>query len=311
MRNVEAALEKLVTEQRISTDAADELRAAMLRDEPAQPEDGRHRLVAEIVGYLGAALVVVAVFLVIGSRWAAWNSVTRQAVLVMVALLLLTGQRLIGTDTSTKRRLASVLGTAAIVPAAAWPGVGLLPPWDERVWPWVAFLVSIYTYRRAKTMLGTAAMVVTSAVLIPSMITQVQWSNEVAIVGGGFVLLGTAWLVVSARELVSDPTVSAVAGSALVLIGSQLPITEFGGSYPLYAVAAVIAGTLVWIYLNWLRMFPVLAAGVIGLGIVCGETVFKLTGGDVFGAALGMLAAGVVMLIVSLRIVRQTRQDVA
>ena len=86
---------------------------------------------------------------------------------------------------------------------------------------------------------------------------------------------------------------------------------EFGGSYPLYAVAGVIAATQIYIYLNWLRRFPVLAAGVVGLGIVCGQTVFEVTGGDVFGAALGMLAAGLVMLVVSLRIVRQTKLESA
>ena len=309
MRNVQAALEKLVSEHRISDDAAAELRTAIEQDQPQRQEEARHRLVAEIVAYLGAALVIVAVGLVIGSRWAAWNSLTRQAVLVVVAILLLAAQHVIGTDTRTKLRLASVLGTAAIVPAAAWPAVGLLPPWDERVWPWVALLVSVYSYLRARTMLGTAAMVVTSAILIPTMITQVQWDNEVGVVGGAFVVLGFTWLAISARGWVSDPEVSAFAGSALVLLGSQMPIMEFGGSYPLYAIAAVISATLIYSYLYWLRMFPVLAAGVIGLGIVCGETVFELTGGDVFGAALGMLAAGVVMLVVSLRIVRQTRQE--
>lgn len=311
MRNVESTLVKLLAEGRVAEDVAAELRAAIERDLPARGEEARHRLVAEIVGYLGAALVVVAVGLVVGSRWAAWNSITRQAVLVVVAIALLVGQHIIGTGTETKRRLASVLGTAAIVPAAAWPAVGLLPPWDERVWPWVAFIVALYSYRRARTLLGNAGIIVTSVILVPMMITQVRWDNEVGIVGSAFVVLGSVWLVVAARELVDEPELSAFAGSALVLLGSQMPIMEFGGSYPLFAIAGVIAATLIYIYLNWLRMFAVLAAGVIGLGIVCGETVFKLTGGDVFGAALGMLAAGVVMLVVSLRIIRQTRQEQA
>lgn len=309
MKHVEATLAKLVEEHRIPDDAAQELRAAIAADAPSQVEETRHKLIAEILGYLGAALVVVAVGLVIASRWAAWNSVTRQAVLVVVAIALLAGQQVIGTSTDMKRRLAGVLGTAAIVPAAAWPGVGLLPPWDERVWPWVALAVAVYSYKRAHTLIGNAAMVVTSAIVVPMMISQVHWDNEVGIIGAGFVLLGSAWLVVGARELVVEPEMSAFAGSALVLLGSQMPIMEFGGSYPLYAIAAVIAGVLISIYLNWLRMFPVLAAGVIGLGIVCGETVYKLTGGNVFGAALGMLAAGVVMLVVSLRIIRQTKKD--
>lgn len=308
MQNIEATIARLATEQRITPDVADELRAAAAADAPTHVDDARHKLVAEIVGYLGAALVVVAVGLLVGSRWAAWNSVTRQAVLVVVAVGLLLAQRAIGTGTDTKRRLAGVLGTAAIVPAAAWPAVGLLPPWDAWVWPWVAFGVAVWSYSRARTMLGNAGMVVTSAILVPSMITQFNWDNEVGIVGAGFVLLGSGWLVVSARQYVDEPDLTALAGAGLVLLGSQMPVAEFGGSYPLFAVAAIIAGMLIYIYLNWLRKFPVLAAGVIGLGIVCGETVFKLTGGDVFGAALGMLAAGVVMLVVSMRIVRQVKQ---
>lgn len=312
MQNTEAAIAKLEAEQRISEDVAAELRSAVAADAPTSSDEGRHKLVAEIVGYLGAALVVVAVGLLIGSRWAAWNSVTRQSVLVVVAIGLLVAQHFIGTTTDTKRRLAGVLGTAAIIPAAAWPGVGLLPPWNEIIWPWVAFAVAVWSYSRARTLLGNAGMVVTSALLVPMMISQVHWDNEVGIVGAGFVLLGTAWLVVAARALVSEPDLSAFAGAGLVLLGSQMPIMEWGGSYPLYAIAAVIAGVLVYSYLNWLRKFPVLAAGVIGLGIVCGETVYKLTGGNVFGAALGLLAAGIVMLVVSLRIVRQTKlEDVA
>lgn len=309
MKKVEEALAKLVAEERISDDAAHELQAAINADRPSVVEETRHKLIAEIVGYLGAALVVVAVGLVIGSRWAAWNSITRQAVLVVVAVALLAAQQIIGTSTDMKRRLAGVLGTAAIVPGAAWPGVGLLPPWDERVWPWVALAIAVYSYLRARTLIGNAAMVVTSAITLVMMFSQVHWDNEVGVIGGGFVLLGSLWLVIAAQRLVDEPEMSAFAGAALVLLGSQMPIMEFGGTYPMYAVAAVIAGVLIYSYLNWLRMFPVLAAGVIGLGIVCGETVFEITGGDVFGAALGMLAAGVVMLVVSLRIIRQTKKE--
>jgi len=311
MKNVQDALDRLVAEQRISDDAAAELWAAIDRDAPAAADESRRKLLAEIVGYLGAALVVVAIGLVIGSRWAAWNSLTRQAVLVVVAIALLAGQHVIGTATDTKRRLAGVLGTAAIVPAAAWPGVALLPPWNERVWPIVSVIVAVYSYRRAHTIIGNAAMVVTSAILMPIYADQFNVQNEVGVVGGLFVLLGSMWLVISARGLVDERDISALAGAGLVLLGSQMPVMEFGGSYPLYAAAGVIAATQIYIYLNWLRRFPVLAAGVIGLGIVCGQTVFEVTGGDVFGAALGMLAAGLVMLVVSLRIVRQTKQEVA
>ena len=311
MRHVEAAVSKLAAEQRIPADVERELRDAIAADAPSQVQETRNKLIAEIVGYLGAALVVVAIALLISSRWAAWNSVTRQAVLVVVAGALLGAQRAIGTSTDTKRRLAGVLGTASIVPAAAWPAVGLLPPWDGRVWPWVAFGVAVYSYTAARTLIGNAAMVVTSAILIPSMLSQFNLDHEVGTTGGLFVLLGSAWLVVSAQERVDEPELSAFAGSALILLGSQMPIMEFGGSYPLFAVAALIAGTLIYSYLNWVRRFPVLAAGVVGLGIVCGETVYKLTGGNVFGAALGLLVAGVVMLVVSLRIVRQTKKDIA
>lgn len=311
MKNVQDVLSRLVAEQRISDDAAAELRAAIERDAPTTVDESRRKLLAEIVGYLGAALVVVAIGLVIGSRWSAWNSLTRQAVLVIVAIALLVGQHVIGTGTDTKRRLAGVLGTAAIIPAAAWPGVGLLPPWNERVWPVVAVLVAVYSYTRARTIIGNIAMVVTAAILVPTLLDQLNIDNEVGIAGGLFVLLGTMWLVISARELVDEPDISALAGAGLVLLGSQMPIMEFGGSYPLYAVAGVIAATQIYIYLNWLRRFPVLAAGVVGLGIVCGQTVFELTGGDVFGAALGMLVAGLVMLVVSLRIVRQKKQELA
>lgn len=312
MKHTEEVVARLLSEHRISDDVAAELRAALASDAPPPVDEGRHKLVAEIIGYLGAALVVVAVGLVIGSRWAAWNSVTRQAVLVVVAIGLLAAQHVIGTSTDTKRRLAGVLGTAAIVPSAAWPGVGLLPPLNERVWPWVAFAVAVWSYSRARTLLGNAGIVVTSVIVVTMMISQVRWSNETGIMGAAFVVLGTVWLVVAARELVDEPDMSAFAGSALVLLGSQMPIMEWGGSYPFFAIAAAIAGALIYSYLNWLRKFPVLAAGVIGLGIVCGETVYKLTGGNVFGAALGMLVAGVVMLVLSLRIIRQTKsEDVA
>ena len=104
MKHTEAAVAKLVAEHRISEDVAAELHAALASDAPHSVDEGRHKLVAEIIGYLGAALVVVAVGLVIGSRWAAWNSVTRQAVLVVVAVGLLAAQHAIGTATDTKRR---------------------------------------------------------------------------------------------------------------------------------------------------------------------------------------------------------------
>ncbi len=286
---------------RLADDVAAELRAALADEQRA--ESGDRTLAAEIMGYLGAVLVVVAIVLVIGSRWSAWDSITRQGVLVTVALALLIAALLIGSFNDTRRRLAGVLGAVAIVPAAAWPAVALLPPWDERVWPAMAVAVSLWSYSRARTMLGVASMAISSAIAVGIWISVVQLEPPRALLGAGFILLGFLWLVLGSLTVVTESETAAVAGSALVLIGSQLPITD-NFDYPAYGIAGVVAAVLIYSYLTWYRRMPVLGAGIMGLGLVSGESVFKLTGGNVFGAAMGLLAAGAVMVFLSVRLMR-------
>ncbi|MHB0929662.1 MAG: DUF2157 domain-containing protein [Candidatus Nanopelagicales bacterium] len=286
---------------RLADDVAAELRAALLEEQ--RDETSGRRLAGEIVGYLGAVLVVVAIVLVIGSRWSAWSSVTRQGVLAAVAVALLIVASIIGCANDTRRRLAGVLGAVAIVPGAAWPAVGLLPPWDQRVWPAVAMAIAFWSYTRARSMLGLGSMVITSAMAAGIWLSQLQMETPRSLLGAAFILLGFLWLVLGGLQVVTELETTAVAGSALVLIGSQMPITD-NFDYPAYGVAGVIAAVLIYSYLKWYRRMPVLGAGIMGLGLVAGELVFKLTGGDVFGAAMGMLVAGAVMLVLSLRLVR-------
>lgn len=304
MSNIAQRIDALLAEERITPDVAAELHSALTAD--AREEPSGHHLLAEVLGYLGAMLVVVGIVLVVGSRWASWNAPTRQAVLVVIALALLVAAARVGAATDTRRRLAGVLGAAAIVPAAALPAVALLPPWDERVWPAVAIVVATWSYIRARTVIGLLALVASTAIAVPIWTTPLGLGRETAVVGSSLVVIGFLWLLLGALGRIREDETCALVGSALVLVGSQMPAMDFA-DYVAYASAAVVSGVLIFSYLRWTRHFPVLGAGVIGIGLVCGELVFKWTGGDAFGAALALVVAGLVMLLVSLRIVNTLR----
>ena len=308
--HLEALLARLQAEAKLSEDTVAEIRVAAASDAAVTPTThaGWRKVAAEIVAYLGAALVVVAIILIIADRWAMWGSAVRQGVLVAVAAALLIAAAVTGSATPTRRRLAGVLGAVAIVPAAAWPAVGLIDPWDKRVWPLVAVLVATWSYSRARTLIGHVALVVSIAIVPVIWTGLFAIPRETTIIGACFVLIGFGWLVVSELGYVGESEIAAVAGAGLALLGSQVPVLE-SPDYPGYAAAAAISGMLIYAYLRWQRRIPVLAAGVIGLGIVSGEVVNDLTGGDVFGAAMGMLVAGAVMLIVAIRIVRSTKHE--
>jgi len=271
------ALGELVSAGTLSQREADAVRHA-LTDSESTPMGRR---IAEVVGYVGGALLLAGAALVVGTSWDSFSHAGRVWLLVGVTVAL------IGAAVALRNRVTGALlalgaltgglagtvafdthpalagGLAALLLAvagyAAWPAVFALP---------VAGLA------------GGAAVVglVDLGGYTPS------W------IGAGLVLLALVWAVLVGFEVVRHRATGAGVAAALALIGAQFPEHAF----IVYSTTFVVALLCFGCYLAD-RMPILLTGGVIGVTTAVPEAVWDWTHGAISGPIL-VLIAGAVLL---------------
>jgi hypothetical protein len=284
--------------------------------EPAARADTRTLLV-EIAGYVGGALVLASMGLFLAREWNDLSETVQVVTLGVVALLLAGAGVLVsrvgggyaelraGAD-EVRRRLTSVLVTAAAVAAAVTVGVQVSHTTEEfSAWPVFAGAVTAAVlvtvgYRYAPSALGPVAMAVSAFIA-----TLNGW--DLADVGRGETLwpgltllaIGVAWVVVTETTgFFRERVVARGIGSALSLFGAQMPAFEGEANNLAYALMAAVAVAGFLLYLRTVA-WPYLVVGVLGVTLVVPEAIIDWTEGSL-GVAGGVLVAGLTLLGASL-----------
>ena len=293
--------------------------------EPASPpptRQGARTMLVEIAGYVGSALVLASVGLLLGQLWDDFSETLQVAILAMIAVVLAGAgvavsrvgggyaELAAGRD-DMRRRLTSTLLTAAALAAAFAVGQQATFAVDDFTSSMpsllggvtMAVLVAV-GYRYAHSALGLVAI---AGAVVQVVVTATE-DGSALLTGTTFVAVAAAWLVLA--ELTGafrEREVARSLGVTLALVGAQVVL--FGGSHDTvsYALTAAVATAGFVLYLRT-AAWPYLVVGVIGVTLVVPEAVMGWTD-DSLGPAGGVLVAGLTLLGASLAGLRM-RQEV-
>ena len=270
---------------------------------------GRRRaVVAEVLGYLGGVLAVVAGFVLGAESWDQLGRWGRVGVLAVVTgALLVAGWWLRGSEGRVLPRLASVLWLGAVAgfagllaellegrndDALANPSLGVAAG---------ALVLAAVLYALERRVLQQLALFLAVVATMVAGGHRLGWSWE-TVEGYGFLVLGAAWLELGRRGLVGPRRTSEVLGSLTLLSGpAVLDVEAVGpGDWGLWlglglAVALIVAGSA----LARNVLLGIGAAGmVLFLGMVAGEYWRDL------GAPLAILLVGLALVAAAVLVAR-------
>jgi hypothetical protein len=271
-----------------------------LEGEGRQAGGRRRAVIAEVLGYLGGVLAVVAGFVLGAESWGQLGPWGRTAVLAaLTGVLLAAGWWLRGSEGRVLPRLASVLwlfavaGFAGLVAvlqegrsddALADPSLGVAA---------AALVLALGLYLLERRALQQVALFVAVVATMVAGGHRLGWSWE-TVEGYGFLALGAVWLELGRRGLVGPRRTSEALGALALLSGPELFDAEAvgPGDWGLWlglglSVALIVAGS-------------VLARNVL-LGIGAAGMVLYL--GQVAGEHWNDLGAPVAILLVGLALV--------
>lgn len=285
--------------------------------ERAHVEPRRISAVAEIVGYVGALLVLAAGGSLYAQQWehlGHWTRIAAPAVAAIAALL--TGVVLMRSDDLSFRRLAAVLWMLSVGLVAGATSVAVIDS-PSGASDASLFVVGSIALAYGAVLYGFCKQATTQFAMFAAVIATVSgvvlWVSPEPNAPLWFVLpltaIGIVWVAAGAASALVPRSTALVLGSALALYVPQFLV---GTSTPWVAFVlglAVAVGLLV--ASTWLRSTPVLILSAIGLfGYLVGVIARYLS--DKVGAPLALLLSGIVLLGVALgasRLQRFTRRD--
>jgi hypothetical protein len=299
-------------------DAGAAQRILAFEAEHAAPRS-RIPIAAEAIGYVGAALVVAAIALLVGGRWDDQAVAVRIAVFAVPALAAAAGGWTVGRrDDPAFVRLGSALwllacGAAAGVWTVVW--VDVWHAGDPPTRGGLAFVASLASIGAIAAYRARPLPLQLLATYVGSLLTAlglVQWSEVLAaderwstgVWGGVAALVGAAWLLAGLLERVEPSVLARILGPVTMLVGLQVVRAD-----------VVTAGL-------WLG--ALLAAGLVALGVTRGDVVVLLLGtaglfqwapqlavhhlADTIGTEATLLVVGLMLIAVAAGFVRLVRR---
>lgn len=281
---------------------ADQARAIEAH-EASQATAARSTSVPEAVGYVGGALAIGAVGLLIGNVWDSLFVPARLAILVLLTALLVAGGLMLSARSAPSiRRLSSVLLTASVA-ALAWTTATLAS--DVLAWRPAAIGTSVgvactaaatafYGLRqRALLQLALLASVLTLAI---SLISYADLPSRPVWYGLLVASVGGAWLLASRGGWLVPSVIAEIVGAGLILIGAQ--ITTIDPRNVATIGAGVVAAGLITAVAVRLDALHLLIVGAAGVFILLPQLVFEIFG-DVVSAPAVLLIIGLLLVLLA------------
>ncbi len=288
--------------------------------------EGRTAPVAEAIGYVGAAIALAAVGILLGDRWADLNFGGRLAIVALLTLILAGAAfTLRGNPREPIQRLVSVLAVSAIGGTGWLTAVVLTNPegadWINSVFSlgvtnWrfreialtialvmFALAAALYPFRRrAFPQLATfvALLVVVGTVFArPAFTGGVSW--------GAIVIwaVGVAWVLLALGEWHEPPELAIATGSAAALIGAIAAAAGDGRGWLLWLGLAT-AVALMWRGVIFDTILMV-ALGAIGVLVFVPQIILEVFP-EGSGSIVAMLVTGLLLVVFAVGIARE-RQD--
>lgn len=270
----------------------------------AEPGTGpsRSSLLAEVLAYLGSALVVAAVAVLVGDRWSEFSPLL-QVLLVTVATAagLVAGGLARGRRGDASARVTSVLWLASLGGVAGLCGLvlgerNLDVPGDVAalVTVVVTLTVGAVLYALHRGALQLVPVVGLSAAVAP-LALQLTGTEYQPAYGALVLAAGVAWLAQSFRPVLRPGPVGFVAGGVVAYTGCMILADE----WVTLGLALAVLGALGLVLVSLrTRELVHLFVGAVGLFVTLPRFAVEVFGESV-GAPLALLAVGVLVIAVA------------
>lgn len=303
-------LDVWVAREIISSDQADAIRAHEATEAPS------HSVAREVLAYLGAVLVGVAGFILVGQSWENIGEIARIVLsLTAGAVLAGTGFALGSTDQPAMRRA----GQVALLLAAAPIGyaIGMIADAivsDEELSVLAGFsgalAFSIACYARYRSWAQHTALFLSALGTTIALGSLVEGDAGSWVIGSGVVALGVGWLIASVGDRLEPKVLGEVWGIVALGIGSIIIVASLGSTdgEGLAAMVLWIAVSIALIGIGVARdQVVLLVGGVLGLLIYIPWLVTEVLGGGV-GAPVALLVSGALLIGTALHLSRRSSQ---
>ena len=314
MRDLQAQLRdwqgaKIVTAKQATAIKRFESERALAAPAPA----GRTGGVAEAIGYVGAAIAVAAVGLLLANRWQDLTLGGKLGIVgALTAIVGSAGIALRGSGRAPVRRLVSVL-LAAAVGGACWIVEILLTAetgWRARdialTVAFAALALSIPLYLWRHRALPQLIMLASVMVVVETVLARPAFTGDFPWWGLSAWAIGVAWVLLGLGKWLEPGPVATVAGSLVALIAAA---SASGGEDRtlMLTIGLVTAGALLARAVA-LEATYLVAIGAIGVLVFVPQLVVRLFGKGV-GALVTMLVVGLLLVLVAVRLVRGRRGE--
>ena len=282
------------------------------RLEPVAPD--RRSLGAEAVGYVGAALALGAIAVLLGDVWDQLLVAGRMAVVALLTVLLTAGGLALRKDDRPPlQRLTSLLFSGAVL-GVGWCALILgedvlrLPGEDVALMVAVAATAAAWpAYVTRRRALPQLTLLVAILATIGALFARSPLPPEPLWGGLTIWAVGIAWLLLGTGRWIEPRRVAEIAGGIVALIAIQ--VASFDDARRVVLVLALLtAAGLVMLALNSDRAH-FLALGAVALFVFVPQLVFELFG-DAIGAPATLLVVGLLLVLLAVGLGR-ARRDVA
>jgi MFS family permease len=272
------------------------------------PHPSRGGPLAEAVGYVGAAIALAAVAMLLADRWKDLNLGGRIGIVGLLTLVVASaGFALRKSDKAPLSRLVSVLLTASVLGATWIVGIlvaelSALHAYDVAlVCAAAALAMSVALYRWRARALPLLAMLASSLAIVIATFARPALSQEGTWGGLAAWALGAFWVLLAWGRWLKPEPIAAAAGSLLAIFGA-LAGSSGESRLAMLVVGLVTAGALMTraVLTNTTYLVGI---GAVGVLIFLPQVVIRIFGNTI-GALVSMAVVGLLLVLVSVRLAR-------
>lgn len=276
----------------------------------AEPSD-RTAPVVEALGYVGAAIALAALGILLGDRWDDLNVGGRLAVVgALIVILASAALALRRNPHSPIQRLVSVLAVGSLGGVAWLLGIVLVEwtDWRSRdvalAIAGAVFVLAVPLYLLRRRALPQMAVLVSTLVLVGTLFARPAFSGEVSWVGIATWAVAVAWVTLALGGWLEPAEVAIATGSVAAIVGAIAAATGDGRA-GLLGLGIATAAVLIWRGVVT-DMTLMVGIGAIGTLIFVPQIILEVFP-EGMGAVVAMLVVGLLIVLFAVWVARGRR----
>jgi len=295
---LDRALHELISEGKISTELADEIRlkyqaneiSALHDDEKSQ---SRRSILAEIGGYLGGIFTTVAAVIVLSTQWERLTKFGQVSIFAALALILGVVAYRLNYLKGAQRRVAGLLFPASALATTAAIGTIFGNDGPYSLAFLIGTLVALYGYLRVQTQFGHVALYVglfSTLVAANEQLFNRDLEYPLLI---SWLALASLWLWLTLRLTLQEEFWGYLLSMGTYFIAAQYLQME-DETLPYFILSTLTTALGIWLYLQT-RKWPLLI-GALAIATFAVGTFIIDTFNGALGAALALLVGGLILI---------------